>query len=123
MRSAPVSLLLAGLFLLAPLAGCFGVDDEIGPLSGQLQVTPEVWTGGGFQGVTLVAEADLAAFIPYLIINPSSGYVQNSTVIDLKAGEMIQITLLAPPRTDTAPNLSIELCEWSSPPPPSAIEV
>jgi hypothetical protein len=102
MRSAPVSFLLVGLFLLAPLAGCFGADDEIGPLSGQLQVTPEVWTGGVFQGVTLVAEADLAAFIPYLIINPSSGYVQNSTVIDLKAGEMLQITLFAPPRTDTA---------------------
>ena len=102
MRSAPTSFLLVGLFLLAPLAGCFGADSEASPLSDQLQVTPAVWTGGVFQGVTLAAKTDLAAFIPYLIINDASGYVQNSTVVDLKAGQSIQITVLAPPRTDTA---------------------
>jgi hypothetical protein len=93
---------MVGLFLFAPLAGCFGTDSETGPLSGQLQVTPEEWTGGVFQGVTFAANTDLSAFVPYLVINPSSGYVQNSTVIDLKAGQSVQITLLAPPRTDTA---------------------
>ena len=39
--------------------------------------------GGKFQPVTLTAKDDLAAFIPYLILG-ESGFVHNSTVIDLE---------------------------------------
>jgi hypothetical protein len=52
--------------------------------------------------VTVTADADLSAFVPYLILNPESGFVQNSTVVDLRAGESVLLTVLAPPRTDTA---------------------
>jgi len=37
-----------------------------------------------------------------LMMNPDTGFVQNSTVVDLKAGESVLLTVLAPPRTDTA---------------------
>ena len=69
---------------------------------GDVVITPAKWIGGDFQGITIAAETDLSAFIPYLILNPENGFVQNSTVVDVKAGESVQLTVLAPPRTDTA---------------------
>ena len=36
------------------------------------------------------------------MMNPDTGFVQNSTVVHLKAGESLLLTVLAPPRTDTA---------------------
>jgi hypothetical protein len=90
------------LFCLAPLSGCFGenVDSTVG--EGDVTITPKVWIGGEFQAITIAAESDMAAFIPYLILNPENGFVQNSTVVDIKAGKSVQLTVLAPPRTDTA---------------------
>ena len=37
-----------------------------------------------------------------LILNPENGFIQNSTVVDIKAGKSVQLTVLSPPRTDTA---------------------
>ena len=93
---------LALLFCLAPLSGCFGEDVDTSVSEGDVTITPKVLSGGVFQGVTISAESDLSAFVPYLIMNPENGFVQNSTVVDLKAGESIQLNVLAPPRTDTA---------------------
>jgi len=94
--------LLVTLMLLAPLAGCFGEGEASGPRSiNDVTVTPEVMIGGVFQGLTIDADTDLAAFVPYLIKNQETGFVQNSTVVDLKAGESVLLTVLAPPRTDT----------------------
>ena len=93
---------LTMLFCLAPLGGCFGEDDVSTISKGDVIITPKTWIGGEFQGITIAAGSDLSAFIPYLILNPENGFVQNSTVIDIRAGESVQITVLAPPRTDTA---------------------
>ena len=91
------------LMLLTPLSGCFGEQDAGGLGSTEdVVITPPVLTGGVFQGVTVAAEVDLAVFVPYLMLNSDNGFVQNSTVIDMKAGESVMLTLLAPPRTDTA---------------------
>ena len=91
------------LMLLTPLSGCFGEQDAGGLGSTEdVVITPPVLTGGVFQGVTIAAEVDLAVFVPYLMLNSDNGFVQNSTVIDMKAGESVMLTLLAPPRTDTA---------------------
>ena len=90
------------LFCLAPLSGCFGEDVDTSVSEGDVTITPKVLSGGVFQGVTISAESDLSAFVPYLILNPENGFVQNSTVVDLKAGESIQLNVLAPPRTDIA---------------------
>ena len=95
------AILIILLMVFAPLSGCFGKGD-VGPSSDDAEITPAVWTGGVFQGITISAEADLSAFVPYLIQNPDTGFVQNSTVIDIKAGESILLSILAPPRTDMA---------------------
>ena len=96
------AIILVFLMGLAPLSGCLSSDDNGGLKSSDVEVTPSVLTGGTFQGLTIKASEDLSAFIPYLILNKDSGFVQNSTVVDLKAGESVQIQVLAPPRTDTA---------------------
>ena len=93
---------LALLFCLAPLSGCFGEDGDDSLSSDDVVITPAIFTGGVFQGVTIAADSDMSAFIPYLILNQDSGFVQNSTVVDLKAGESVLLSVLAPPRTDTA---------------------
>ena len=94
---------LVALMLLTPLSGCFGEQNEGGLDSLEdVAVTPSTLIGGVFQGMTITADADLSAFVPYLILNPESGFVQNSTVVDLRAGESVLLTVLAPPRTDTA---------------------
>ena len=93
---------LALLFCLAPLSGCFGEEEDDSLSGGDVVITPAILTGGVFQGVTIAAESDLSAFVPYLIMNQDSGFVQNSTVVDIKAGDSVLLSVLAPPRTDTA---------------------
>jgi len=94
---------LVCIMMLAPLAGCFGEGDNDRQIGlGDVAVTPEVLIGGVFQGLTISADRALSAFVPYLILNEDTGFVQNSTVVDLKAGESVLLTVLAPPRTDTA---------------------
>ena len=95
--------LLVLLMFMAPLSGCFGEDGGDGPTSlSDVVVTPNTLTGGVFQGVTIQAKTDLAVYVPYLINNPDNGFIQNSTVVDLRAGESVLLSVLAPPRTDTA---------------------
>ena len=102
-RDARRALGLVCIMMLAPLSGCFGEGDDNGPVGeNDVTVTPETLIGGIFQGLTISADRDLAAFVPYLMMNPDTGFVQNSTVVDLKAGESVLLTVLAPPRTDTA---------------------
>ena len=91
------------LMLLTPLSGCFGQQDGAGLESTEdVVITPPVLTGGVFQGMTIAAKVDMAVYVPYLMLNSDNGFVQNSTVIDLRAGESAMLTVLAPPRTDTA---------------------
>ena len=88
---------------LAPLSGCFGEDDGGGaPSMSDVVITPEVLAGGVFQAVTISAKQDVSAFVPYLIKDVSSGYVFNSTVVDLRQGDSVQLNVLAPPRIDSA---------------------
>ena len=97
------ALFLVCIMVLMPISGCFGEQNDTGPASeGDVVVTPMVWTGGVFQGVTIEAETDLSAFVPYLVQNEEEGFIQNSTVVDIKAGESVLLSVLAPPRTDTA---------------------
>ncbi|MGB1589221.1 MAG: M28 family metallopeptidase [Candidatus Poseidoniaceae archaeon] len=102
MQRAIMAMFLVLLFCLAPLSGCLGESDDSSLKVDDATITPSQLIGGTFQGLTIAADSDMSAFIPYLILNPETGFVQNSTVVDIKAGESVLITVLAPPRTDTA---------------------
>ena len=85
-RDARRALGLVCIMMLAPLSGCFGEGEDATIGDGDINITPETLIGGVFQGMTLSADKDLSAYIPYLILNEDTGFVQNSTVVDLKAG-------------------------------------
>ena len=102
-RGPKRALFLVLVMFSAAFSGCFGETEQVGINSEKdVVITPQTLSGGVFQGVTITAKADLSAYIPYLILNEENGFVQNSTVVDLKSGESIQLNILAPPRTDTA---------------------
>ena len=48
------------------------------------------------------AKRDVSVFIPHMVVDPASNYLQNGTILDMRTGETIQLTILAPPRIDTA---------------------
>lgn len=96
------ALMLVLLMALAPLSGCFGENQTAEITENDVVITPKTWTAGVFQGVTIAAEKSLSVFVPYLIKDADSGFVVNSTIVDLEAGESVQLSVLAPPRADTA---------------------
>ena len=98
-RRASNALLLVFLMMLAPSSGCFA--EEEGPISEKsLDVDEEVLISGVFQDVGLSARAALSVFVPYLVRDPETGFVQNSTVVDLGKGDSLAVEILAPPRND-----------------------
>ena len=112
-RGPTRALFLVLVMFSAAFSGCFGETEQVGINSEKdVVITPQTLSGGVFQGVTITAKADLSAYIPYLILNEENGFVQNSTVVDLKSGESIQLNILAPPRTDTAVISAISLVNF-----------
>ena len=97
------ALVLVLLMCSAPLSGCFAPSDgEELPSSDDLEIRPSTWIGGEFQTVAFTADEDLSLYVPYLLRDPATNFVQNSTIVDLNEGETVELTLLAPPRTTTA---------------------
>jgi hypothetical protein len=92
------------LMISAPLSGCFGEEEEGSGLVNisDVTITPKLMVGGSFQPVTVSAGEDMSVFLPYLVIDEETGYVANSTVLDLKKGDSVQLSLLAPPRAGLA---------------------
>ena len=87
------SLLLVFLVILAPISGCFGGSEERASAD-SLDVGPEVLVSGVFQEVELAADVDMSVFVPYLVIDPISGFVQNSTVLDIDGGSSVSLSLI-----------------------------
>jgi hypothetical protein len=96
------SIAITFLFLVSSIAGCLG-DEDMGSLSTEdVVVSPETMIGGEFQPIVITAKKDMSVFIPTLVIDPLSNYVQNGTVLDMKIGETKQLISMAPPRIDSA---------------------
>ena len=93
---------LAFLFLMPAIAGCLE-DNDVEPISvNDIVVNPITMVGGEFQPFVISAKRDISIFIPHMVIDPASNYVQNGTIVDMKTGETKQLTILAPPRIDSA---------------------
>ncbi|MBT4156555.1 M20/M25/M40 family metallo-hydrolase [bacterium] len=103
-----VATLLVLLMISAPLSGCFSSSDS-NPSEGDLSINISELEGGFFQDIEFSASTSMSVFIPYLIIDPNTGYVQNSTVIDISKGEIETLSILAPPRIDSMAFLIGEL--------------
>ena len=100
MGRTKVASLLVLLMVTAPLSGCFA-SSENNPSEGDLSVDITILEGGIFQDIEFSASNSMSVFIPYLLIDGKTGFVQNSTVIDLNKGDSETISILAPPRIDS----------------------
>tara|TARA_B110000196_G_scaffold202177_1_gene173189 strand:- start:462 stop:2222 length:1761 start_codon:yes stop_codon:yes gene_type:complete len=95
------SIAIIFLFLVPAIAGCLG-DKELVSLSAEdVIVSPETMIAGEFQPLVITAKKDMSVFIPNLVIDPLSNYVQNGTVLDMRIGETRQLISMAPPRIDS----------------------
>ena len=95
------SVAIAFLFLMPALAGCLE-NESTGEISvNDITVNPGTMIAGEFQPLVITAKKDLSVFIPNLVIDPVSNYVQNGTVLDMRIGETQQLISLAPPRIDS----------------------
>ena len=93
---------VVALFLSVSFAGCLE-NNEDGPISSDdVMVNPGILIGGEFQTLVISVKRDVSVFIPHMVVDPSSNYVQNGTILDMQTGETKQLTILAPPRIDTA---------------------
>ena len=96
------AILLVLVFLSASLSGCFASDDgDNSADEGDLTIAPDPLTAGIFQTVYFQADEEMRILVPYLILQPSTGYVQNGTVLDLQEDEEVEIIILIPPRIDS----------------------
>ena len=92
------AVLMVFVMLSAPLSGCLGSSDsELA--SDDLEIAPGTLVSGVFQDVTLEADQGMSVFVPYLVRDPITGFVQNSTVVDIDKGASFTLDLLAPPRS------------------------
>ncbi|MFL2951396.1 MAG: M28 family metallopeptidase [Candidatus Thalassarchaeaceae archaeon] len=92
------AVLMVFVMLSAPLSGCLGSSDsEL--TSDDLEIFPGTLVSGVFQDVTLEAGQRMSVFVPYLVRDPITGFVQNSTVVDIDKGASFTLDMLAPPRT------------------------
>ena len=94
------ALFFASLFILASMSGCFGdnVDEKGVADSSALDISPEPLTAGIFQSVHFHADIAMRVLIPYLVLQPDTGYVQNGTILDLGDDDEDEIMILIPPR-------------------------
>ena len=95
------SVAIAFLFLMPALAGCLENEGTSGISVNDITVNPGTMIAGEFQPLVITAKKDLSVFIPNLVIDPVSNYVQNGTVLDMRIGETQQLISLAPPRIDS----------------------
>ena len=93
------SFLIVLVMISAPLGGCFGNISTI-PDSSNLDISQDILFSGEFQDIELKADLDLSVFIPYLIVDSETGFIQNSTVIDLVNNEGVVLEILVPPRVE-----------------------
>ena len=91
------ALLMVFVVLAAPLSGCLGGSNS-NLTSDDLEVVPGILVSGVFQDVSLEAGRAMSVFVPYLVRDPVTGFVQNSTVVDISKGGSVTLDLLAPPR-------------------------
>ena len=92
--------LMVFVVLAAPLSGCLGSSDS-NLTSNDLAVVPGTLVAGIFQDVSLEASQSMSVFVPYLVRDSVTGFVQNSTVVDIGKGSSVTLNMLAPPRTST----------------------
>ena len=90
------------LFFAVSFAGCVENNEEDAISPNDVVVNPVTLVAGEFQPLIISVKRDVSVFVPHMVVDPVSNYLQNGTILDMRTGETKQLTILAPPRIDTA---------------------
>jgi len=97
----PVMMVL--LMWSATLSGCFSGSEDSGPLEvGDLSIAPAEWLAGEWQWVEFSAKTDLVLYVPHFIMDSTTMYTQNGTIIDVDEGETVGFMILPSARLNNA---------------------
>ena len=92
---ASVSKLVAFLLLFPAISGCVE-EESVEPL--EISFSVDFLVGGEFQTIRIVSSDRMSVLVPYLLVNPETGYVQNGTVLNFNSGfESQTVEILGPP--------------------------
>ena len=85
------------VLLTTSITGCFSpeVDEEL-IVSTDLMITPDILVGAQFQAVEFSTSSSMSVHVPYLVLDPESGYVVNGTTLDFDGAGTLSIEMLAP---------------------------
>ncbi|MEC8875346.1 MAG: M20/M25/M40 family metallo-hydrolase [Candidatus Thermoplasmatota archaeon] len=93
--NSSVSKIVVFLLLFPAISGCVEEEPKE-PL--EISFSLDSLEGGVFQSLRLTSSSRMSVMVPYLVINPDTGYVQNGTVLDFNAGyDTHGIQILGPP--------------------------
>ena len=95
-----IAFFLVITMICAPLSGCLDPNNEKLTADDLLinLNSNEEGQSGFFQNIEFQAKSAMSIYIPYLIEDEITGYVQNSTVIDLSKRDVVELSILVPPR-------------------------
>ena len=86
-----LNICIVALFLSVSFAGCLENEQDSSISPNDVVVNPNIMMGGEFQPLVITAKRDISVFIPHMVIDPMSNYVQNGTILDIKTGETEQL--------------------------------
>ncbi len=89
--------------MLASLSGCFGEEnsDELPNIS-SLEISPEQWQAGMWNRVTFKALEPMNVFIPHFMLDVSTQFIQNGTILSLEKNEVVELEILPSARLQGA---------------------
>ncbi|MEK9696435.1 MAG: hypothetical protein VW270_11760, partial [Candidatus Poseidoniales archaeon] len=96
--------LLCSMFMLASLSGCFGEENNNDlPNISSLEISPELWQAGMWNRVTFKALEPMNVFIPHFMLDTSTQFIQNGTILSLEKNEVVELEILPSARLQSAP--------------------
>ena len=97
-----IAVCLALVLLTTTMTGCFSPDaDEELIASDNLTITPDILAGANFQTVEFSTSSSMSVHVPYLVLDPDSGYVVNGTTLNFDGSGTASIEMLAPSNTNS----------------------
>ncbi len=97
------AILFALVFISGTFQGCLSSEDDSPMIpTADLEVNPAILSGAQLQEVEFSVASPMSVHVPYLVFDPSSGFVVNGTTLHFDEPGSQTIQMLAPSNTDSA---------------------
>ena len=83
-KNKMLNISVIALFLAVSFAGCLESNEEDIISSNDVVVNPVTLVAGEFQPLVISAKRDVSVFIPHMVVDPASNYLQNGIHLALE---------------------------------------